>query len=124
MPELLASSRPDEPAAGEQERQHDNGIKLVEEAAKGRITVPPLAQHVADIGERKAPRPRAEERVNLKSQHRHAREPGRKRDEGSYDGQQAADKDGHGAIARKEAFGLGQFSWTNEDVSSPAFDRP
>src|ERR1700683_629425 len=116
----FAPARPNEPDKARKKRDGDDGVEIVKELAQGWIAVPARAEHHAHIGERKAPRPRADERVDLKFHHRHSSKARRKGNESADHGKQAADENRDGSIAGKEMLGALKFRVGHEHIGAPA----
>src|SRR5690242_9483713 len=68
--------RPDVPSGQDDDPRDDNAVEPVHEVLEAGIGVPALAQPLADIGERIAPGPGAQERIDLEPRLGHAGDAG------------------------------------------------
>src|SRR5215471_21639001 len=80
------------PDHSEQQQNDNHHVQSMQPVAKARVSMPAFAQLHANPRESKTPRPGSNKRVDVKSQARHARDPGGKRDEGPNNRQEASDK--------------------------------
>src|SRR5512146_2108975 len=96
----MAPNIPDDRQGEDRDDQH---VEAVENLAQGRIGLPTPAELRADIGEREAPRPGAEEGIDLEFELRHAGDAGRKRNKGAHHGEEPADEHGDAAETVEEA---------------------
>ena len=72
---------PDPPRGGEKDDDADAEVAAVAPGLQRLVLVPLLAEKLSDIGKADAPRQRAEEGVDGKARHVHARNARRERDE-------------------------------------------
>ena len=77
----------------------------------------------ADVGERVAPGPGADEGVEVEAELVHLRDAGGKGDEGADDGQHAADEDGDGAEAVEEVIDAVEVVAAEEEIAAVALDH-
>src|SRR5215469_2523961 len=115
--------RPDEVGHPEQDDQQDQRIEAMEPHLQARIGLPLLAQLHADISQGKAPRPRADESVDVELQAIHTRDAGGKRDEGANHREQTCDEYRDCSAAFEEAVGDGELAMAEEDVAAVALDQ-
>src|SRR6202044_3703209 len=87
----LAQVAPDKPHDPRDQGEFYRKMKAMEPLVEARVSVPRLAQFHAGRGERKAPRPRADECVEMKFALRHFGNPSGERDEGAHHGEQSAE---------------------------------
>src|SRR5579863_816992 len=115
--------RPNEIGCGEQDHAEDERVEAMEPQLEARVGFPALAELLADVGQREAPRPGAEEGVEVELQPGHARDAGGQRDEGANYRQQAGDEDGNGAAVREEAIGDVELAAAEKDVAAVALHQ-
>src|SRR5690348_17310725 len=114
---------PDIPADAKNDRADNDDVEALHDRAQARIAVPLFAQFVTDIGERKTPRPRADEGIDLEFDLRHAGDAGRQRDERSHDWQEPADQNGDAAVAREEIVRPVELAPAYQHIAAPTLDK-
>src|SRR5581483_5230959 len=87
------------PAGTQEQRRDDDGVEAVKDRSQARSAVQLLAEFHADMGERVAPPPRAQEGVDVEFHRRHARDPRGQGDEGADDRKKPAHEHGDAAEA-------------------------
>src|ERR1019366_6935072 len=88
-----------------------------------RIFVPLLAQPHADIGQRKAPGPGSDKRVDVELETGHARDSSRQGDESADHGPQASDQYGEGPSPLEEPVGDTELAMAEENVAAVALHQ-
>lgn len=98
-------------------------MEALEDGLEAGIGVPSIAELHADVGERIAPGPGADEGVDVEADVVHPGDAGGQGDEGANNGQEAADQDRDGTVAGEEALGEIEIVRGEQDVSAEAFDH-
>src|SRR5215469_5998826 len=104
---------PDIPGDADDDETDDHSVETLHDGAQARVVLPLLAQLVADIGEREAPRPRADEGINLEFDLRHAGDARWQRDKRAHHRQQPADENRDAAVAREKIVDPVEFAPTD-----------
>src|SRR5690242_12628167 len=113
----------DIPDDEKEDRGDDHRVKAMEKIAQRRVAVPAGAELLPDIGKGEAPRPGADEGVELEFQLRHAGDAGGQGDEGPHHRQEAAHEDRDAAEAREEAVDQFEVAPADQDVAAPFLDQ-
>ncbi len=115
--------RDDEPEEAEDEDGFDAEVEAVEDLFEAGVGIELGAELHADIGKHIAPRPRADESVEMKAELVHLRDTGGKGDEGPDDGKHASDEDGDRAKASEEVVDEVEVAAAEEQIAAVALDH-
>src|SRR5438445_8666106 len=119
-PHPILPVRPHEPDNPNCQQRADDGIKLVEVLAQ---TAPVPAQHHAEPGDRKAPKPRPDESVKMNSPAWHAGDSRWQCDEGPNHWQQPRDEHRQVPPTQKEPVGPIEFAAAEQNPAAIFFDE-
>ncbi len=113
----------DEPEEAGDDDEFDAEVEAVEDGFETRVGVPLVAELHADVGQRVAPGPGAEEGVDVEADLVHLGDASGKGDEGTDDGQHAADQYSDGTVACEEVIYTIEVPLAEEHVAAVALDH-
>src|SRR5271170_3446402 len=114
--------RDDEPEEAGDEDQFDCEVEAMEDFLEAGVGVPRCAELHANVRQRVAPGPGADEGVDVEAELVHLRDTGGKCDEGAEDGKHAANEYGDGAEAVEEMVDTVEVVAAEEEEAAVAFD--
>ena len=113
----------DEPNDAGNQNELDAEMEAVEDGLEAGVRVPLVAELHADVRQRVAPGPGAEEGVDVEAELVHLCYAGGKGDEGAHDGEHAADQHGDGPIACEEVIYEIEVALAKEHVAAVTLDH-
>src|SRR5665213_2926901 len=98
-------------------------MEAIEEGLEAWIRAPFVTQPHAYVSESVAPRPRADEGVDVETELVHLRDPRGQRDEGADDGKHAPDKHRDRAVLCEEVVGHVEVALAQQEVAAVSLDH-
>ena len=113
----------DEPEEASDDDKFHAEVEAVEDGFEAGVGIPLVAQLHADVGQRIAPRPGADKRVDMKANLVHFGNACGKGDESTNDGEHATDQHGDGTVACEEMIDTIEIALAEEQVAAVALDH-